>query len=51
MDGKKGELKVGRICRFRHSLAGSHQNSTARDILKTEVLRTVVDGKTVYQKN
>jgi len=50
MDGKKGELKVGEFADF---IVLSHDITkvSPAEILKTEVLRTVVGGKTVYQKN
>ena len=50
MDGKKGELKVGEFADF---IVLSHDITkvSPADILKTEILRTVVGGKTVYQKN
>jgi len=50
MEGKKGELKIGSFADF----VVLSQDLTAispHDILKTEVLRTVVGGKVVYQKN
>ncbi len=50
MDGKKGELKVGEFADF-VVLSQDLTKIPPRDILKTEVLRTVVGGKTVYQKN
>jgi predicted amidohydrolase YtcJ len=50
MDGKKGELKVGEFADF-VILSEDLTKIPASEILKTEVLRTVVGGKTVYQKN
>jgi len=50
MDGKKGELKVGEFADF-VVLSQDLTKIPPPDILKTEVLRTVVGGKTVYQKN
>jgi predicted amidohydrolase YtcJ len=50
MDGKKGELKVGEFADF-VILSQDLTKISPRDILKTEVLQTVVGGKTVYQKN
>ncbi len=50
MDGKKGELKVGEFADF-VILSQDLTKIPPRDILKTEVLRTVVGGKTVYHKN
>jgi len=50
MDGKKGELKVGEFADF-VILSRDLTKIPPSDILKTEVLRTVVGGRTVYQKN
>ncbi|HXY00588.1 MAG TPA: amidohydrolase [Candidatus Limnocylindrales bacterium] len=50
MDGKKGELKVGEFADF-IVLSQDLTSVAPKDILKTEVLLTVVGGKTVYQKN
>jgi hypothetical protein len=50
MDGKKGELKVGEFADF-VVLSQDLTKIPPKDFLKTEVLRTVVGGKTVYQKN
>jgi predicted amidohydrolase YtcJ len=50
MEGKKGELKVGEFADF-VILSQDLTKIPPRDILKTEVVRTVVGGKTVYQKN
>jgi hypothetical protein len=50
MEGKKGELKAGEFADF-VILAQDVTKIPARDILKAEVLQTVVGGKTVYQKN
>jgi predicted amidohydrolase YtcJ len=48
-DGKKGELKVGEYADF-VILSQDLTKATPADILKTEVLQTVVGGRTVYQK-
>jgi len=50
MDGKKGELKPGEFADFL-VLSQDVTAVAVNDILKTEVLLTVVGGKTVYQKN
>ena len=50
MDGKKGELKVGEFADF-VVLSEDLTKIAPTQILKTEVLRTVVGGRTVYQKN
>lgn len=50
MDGKKGELKAGEFADF-VILSRDITKAAPAEILKTEVLRTVVGGKTVYQKN
>jgi predicted amidohydrolase YtcJ len=50
MEGKKGELKVGEFADF-VILSQDLTKIEPRQFLKTEVLRTVVNGKTVYQKN
>ena len=50
MEGEKGELRVGEFADF-VILSQDLTKIPPRDILKTEVLRTVVGGKTVYQKN
>jgi predicted amidohydrolase YtcJ len=50
MDGKKGELKVGELADF-IVLSQDLTKITPQEILKTQVLRTVVGGKTVFQKN
>jgi predicted amidohydrolase YtcJ len=50
MDGKKGELKVGEFADF-VVLSQDITKATPTEILKTEILRTVVGGRTVYQKN
>jgi predicted amidohydrolase YtcJ len=50
MEGKKGELKVGEFADF-VVLSQDLTKIPPQEILKTEVLRTVVGGKTVYQKN
>jgi predicted amidohydrolase YtcJ len=49
MDGKKGELKVGEFADF-VILSEDLTKVPPPAFLKTEVLRTVVGGKTVYQK-
>jgi len=49
-DGKKGELKVGEYADF-IILSQDLTKALPNDILKTEVLRTVVGGRTVHQKN
>ena len=50
MDGKKGELKVGEFADF-VVLSEDLTKIPPKDFLKTEVVRTVTGGKTVYQKN
>jgi len=50
MEGKKGELKVGEFADF-VVLSQDLTKISPREFLKTEVLRTVVGGKVVYQKN
>ena len=50
MEGKKGELKVGEFADF-IILSQDITKIPPAEILKTEVLRTVVGGRTVYQKN
>ncbi|MGB7436539.1 MAG: amidohydrolase [Candidatus Acidiferrum sp.] len=47
MDGRKGELKVGEFADF-VVLSQDLTKITPQEILKTQVLRTVVGGKTVY---
>lgn len=49
MDGKKGELKVGEFADF-VILSQDLTKNPPQNLLKTEVLRTVVGGKTVYEK-
>ena len=49
-EGKKGELKVGEYADF-VILSNDVTKAIPKEILKTEVLRTVVGGRTVYQKN
>jgi predicted amidohydrolase YtcJ len=49
-EGKKGELKVGQYADF-VVLSKDLTKATPQEILKTEVLRTVVGGRVVYQKN
>lgn len=50
MDGRKGELKVGEFADF-VVLSQDLTKITPRDVLKTEILQTVVGGKLVFQKN
>jgi predicted amidohydrolase YtcJ len=50
MDGKKGELKVGQFADF-VILSEDLTKIRPQELLKVQVLRTVVGGKTVYQKN
>jgi predicted amidohydrolase YtcJ len=50
MDGKKGELRVGEFADF-VVLSEDLTKIAPTQILKTAVLRTVVGGRTVYQKN
>jgi len=49
-EGKKGELKVGQYADF-IVLSTDLTKATPKEILKTEVLRTVVGGRSVYPKN
>jgi predicted amidohydrolase YtcJ len=49
MEGKKGELKAGELADF-VMLSQDITKIPAKEILNTEVLLTVVGGKTVYQK-
>jgi predicted amidohydrolase YtcJ len=49
-EGKKGELKVGQYADF-VVLSTDLTKATPKEILKTAVLRTVVGGRVVYQKN
>jgi predicted amidohydrolase YtcJ len=49
-EGKKGELKVGEYADFL-ILANDLTKVNPSDYLKTEVLRTVVGGHTVYEKH
>jgi predicted amidohydrolase YtcJ len=49
MDGKKGELKVGEFADF-VVLSQDLTKIPPQEILKTQVLRTIVGGKTVYVK-
>jgi predicted amidohydrolase YtcJ len=49
-DGKKGELKVGQYADF-IILSQDLTKAAPSDLLKTQVLRTVVGGRTVHQKN
>jgi len=48
-DGKKGELKVGEYADF-VILSQDITKAAPKDLFNTEVLRTVVGGRTVYQK-
>jgi len=50
MDGRKGELKAGEFADF-VILSQDLTKITPREILRTEVLQTVVGGKTVFTKN
>src|SRR6516162_2068822 len=50
MDGKKGELKVGEFADF-VVLSRDLTKASPKDFLTTDVLQTVVGGRTVYQKN
>lgn len=49
MDGQKGQLKVGEFADF-VILSRDVTKIPGRDILNTQVMQTVVGGKTVYQK-
>ena len=49
-DGKKGQLIVGQYADF-IELSTDLTKAAPAEILKTEVLRTIVGGRTVYQKN
>jgi len=49
-DGKKGELKVGQYADF-IILSQDLTKAAPGELLKTQVLRTVVGGRTVHQKN
>jgi predicted amidohydrolase YtcJ len=48
-EGKKGELKVGEYADFL-ILSNDLTKVQPSDYLKTEVLKTVVGGRTVYEK-
>ena len=50
MDGKKGELKVGEFADF-VILSRDLTKASPKEFLTTDVLETVVGGRTVYQKN
>jgi predicted amidohydrolase YtcJ len=50
MDGKKGELKVGAFADF-VILSRDLTKASPKEFLTTDVLETVVGGRTVYQKN
>lgn len=50
MEGKKGELKSGEFADF-VVLSQDLTKISSKEFLKTEVLLTVVGGRTVYQKN
>jgi hypothetical protein len=49
-EGKKGELKVGEFADF-IILSQDLTRAAPADYVKTEVLRTVVGGRTVYEKH
>ncbi len=49
-ESRKGQLKVGQFADF-IILSRDITKAAPRDLLNTEVLRTVVGGRTVYQKN
>jgi predicted amidohydrolase YtcJ len=49
-EGRKGELKAGELADF-IVLSGDLTKMPASQFTKTTVLRTVVGGRTVYQKN
>jgi hypothetical protein len=48
-DGKKGELKPGEYADF-IVLSQDLTKATPKEILDTQVLQTVVGGRTVYQR-
>ena len=48
-EGKKGDLKVGKFADF-IILSQDLTKATPKEVLNTEVLQTVVGGRTVYQK-
>jgi len=48
-EGKKGELKVGEYADF-IVLSQDITKATPKDLLNTQVLQTVVGGRTVYQR-
>jgi len=48
-DGKKGELKVGEYADF-ILLSQDITKAEPKELLKTEVLQTIVGGKTVFRK-
>jgi predicted amidohydrolase YtcJ len=48
-EGKKGDLKAGKYADF-IILSQDLTKAMPKDILNTEVLQTVVGGRTVYQK-
>ncbi len=48
-EGKKGDLKAGKYADF-IILSQDLTKATPKDILNTELLQTVVGGRTVYQK-
>jgi predicted amidohydrolase YtcJ len=50
MEGKKGALKPGEFADF-VELSQDITKASPKEILNTEVLRTVVAGRTIYQKN
>jgi predicted amidohydrolase YtcJ len=49
-EGRKGQIKVGQFADF-IVLSQDVTKVPARDLLKTQVLQTVVGGRTMYQKN
>jgi predicted amidohydrolase YtcJ len=50
MEGKTGELMPGEFADF-VELSQDITKISPKEILNTEVLRTVVAGRTIYQKN
>jgi hypothetical protein len=49
-EGRKGQIKVGQFADF-IILSQDLTKVPSKELLKTEVLQTVVGGRTVYQKN
>ena len=49
-EGRKGQIKVGQFADF-IVLSQDVTKVPAKDLLKTQVLQTVVGGRTMYQKN